>query len=112
MRAQTLNHNNTTATWSSAISSVSLTGGSGFITLGAPSPAGTGSVDLSINLGSTIADLSCHASHPASTGAGLPWLRSRQGSCASSFDRDPAARATFGVYAPETKRSVHVREVF
>ncbi|WP_396271077.1 DUF6701 domain-containing protein [Ideonella sp.] len=112
VRAQTLNHNNSAASWTSAISSVSLAGGSGFITLGAPSGGGTGSVDLSINLGATTTDVSCLASHPASTGAGLPWLRSRQGSCASTYDRDPSARATFGVYSPETKRSVHVRDVF
>ena len=112
VRAQTLNHNNTAASWSSAISSITLSGGSGNITLGAPSPSGTGTVDLSINLGATTTDVSCLANHPSSTGAGLPWLRSRQGSCASSFDRDPSARGTFGVYSPETLRSVHVREVF
>ncbi|WP_396267046.1 DUF6701 domain-containing protein [Ideonella sp.] len=112
VRARTLNHNNSTATWSSAISGISLTGGSGFITLGAPSPSGTGTVDLSINLGSSSSGQSCLAANPSSTGAGLPWLRSRQGNCVSTFDRDPSARATFGVYAPETQRSVHVREVF
>ena len=112
VRAQTLNHSNTVANWSSAISGLSLSGGSGFITLGAPSPSGTGTVDLAINLGATTTDVSCLSAHPSSTGAGLPWLRSRQGSCASSFDRDPSARGTFGVYTPETQRSVHVREVF
>ncbi|MFD2452597.1 DUF6701 domain-containing protein [Ideonella paludis] len=112
VRAQTLNHNNSTATWSSAISSISLSGGSGFITLGAPSPSGTGTVDLSINLGSSSTGQSCLAANPASTGAGLPWLRSRQGNCASTFDRDPSARASFGVYTPEIQKSVHVRDVF
>ncbi|MBQ0937934.1 DUF6701 domain-containing protein, partial [Ideonella paludis] len=114
VRAQTLNHNNSTATWSSAISSISLSGGSGFITLAAPSPSGTGTVDLAINLGvgPNTQDASCLANHPNTTGAGLPWLRSRQGNCATSFDRDPSARGTFGIYTPETQKSVHVRGVF
>ena len=111
VRAQTLNHSNTAANWSSAISGLTLSGGSGFITLGAPSPSGTGTVDLAINLGASTTDVSCLAAHPSSTGAGVPWLRSRQGSCASSFDRDPSARGTFGVYTPETQRAVHVREL-
>ncbi|MFD2452591.1 DUF6701 domain-containing protein [Ideonella paludis] len=114
VRARTLAHNNAPATWTSTISSVSLFGGSGYITLGAPSGGGTGSVDLAVNLGVGVntADESCLPAHGNATGAGLPWLRSRQGSCASSYDRDPSARGTFGVYAPETRRSVHVREVF
>ncbi|TDM09477.1 MAG: hypothetical protein C4K60_09495 [Ideonella sp. MAG2] len=112
VRAQALNTNNTAATWTNTISSVSLSGGTGVITVGAPSPSGTGTVDLAINLGASSTDLSCLSNHPSSTGAGLPWLRSRQGSCASSFDRDPSARATFGIYTPETKRMVHVRELF
>ncbi|MDZ7811910.1 MAG: DUF6701 domain-containing protein [Ideonella sp.] len=112
VRARTLNHNNTAATWSSAVSSVSLSGGSGFITLAAPSPSGTGTVDLALNLGLGSSDNSCNSVNGSATGAGVPWLRSRQGSCASSFDRDPSARGTFGIYAPETRRSVHVREVF
>ncbi|MDZ7811909.1 MAG: DUF6701 domain-containing protein [Ideonella sp.] len=112
VRARTLNHNNTAATWSSAVSSVALSGGSGFITLAAPSPSGTGTVDLALNLGLGSSDNSCNSVNGNATGAGMPWLRSRQGSCASTFDRDPSARGTFGVYTPETQRSVHVRDIF
>ena len=83
------------------------------LNLGAPSPAGSSvSFDLALNLGSGAADLSCQASHPTSTGAARPWLRSRNGSCAATYDRDPGARASFGIFAPETRRTVHAREMF
>ena len=47
----------------------------------------------------------------------MAWLRSQYGStfgCAGnvSHDRDPSARATFGVFAPETQKAVHVRDIF
>lgn len=87
-------------------------GGKWKLTLAMPSPVATGSVDVAINLGSGTADLSCLSSHPATTGLNLPWLRSRNGSCAITYDRDPSARATFGIYAPETKKTVHVRELY
>ena len=91
---------------------MSISGGSGTLTLSAPSPASTGGVDIAINLGATTTDQSCLATHPARTGAALPWLRSVQGSCAATFDRDPAARASFGIYSPETRKTLHVREIF
>ena len=101
---------------SSATSSASgftLASGSGFLTLTAPSPAGSSlSLDLALNLGATTADQSCVASHPASTGAAKPWLRSFNGSCSGLFDRDPGARASFGIYGAETRKTVHVRDVF
>ena len=101
---------------SSATSSASgftLASGSGFLTLTAPSPAGSSlSLDLALNLGATAADQSCVASHPASTGAAKPWLRSFNGSCSGLFDRDPGARASFGIYGAETRKTVHVRDVF
>lgn len=103
---------NATATSTSA-SAVTLSAGRGLLTLAAPSPAGRSlSVDLAINLGTTTTDQSCLSSHPASTGAQRPWLRSRNGACSSAWDRDPAARASFGVFAPETRRTSHVREIF
>ena len=101
-----------TSAWTTSASSVAISGGSGTLALSAPSPASTGSVDIAINLGATTTDQSCLATHPASTGAALPWLRSLQGSCAATFDRDPAARASFGIYSPETRKTLHVREIF
>ena len=100
------------AAWSTTATSISVIGGNGTLTLSAPSPAATGSVDLALNLGGTSTDQSCLAVHPASTGAALPWLRAQQGSCSAAWDRDPAARASFGIYAPETRKTLHVREIF
>lgn len=90
---------------------VTLVGGQASIVLLKPT-SGTGMVDLAINLGSGTADLSCLTTHPATTGAGLPWLRSLNGSCAATYDRDPSARATFGIYSPETRKTIHVRELY
>lgn len=100
-------------TASTSASAITLTAGSGLLTLAAPSPAGSGlSLDLALNLGSTSADQSCHASHPATTGAARAWLRAQNGACAATADRDPAARASFGIFSPETRKTVHVREIF
>jgi MSHA biogenesis protein MshQ len=102
-----------TTAWTTTPGALTLLGGNGTVSLSAPSPSGsTGSVDIALNLGSTAADLSCLSSHPASTGAGLAWLRGRNGSCASTWDRDPAARASFGIASPETRKTVHVRELY
>lgn len=98
--------------WTTTGSAVTISGGVGTLTLSAPSGGSTGTVDLALNLGNTAADQSCLASHPASTGANLSWLRTRHGSCAATYDRDPSARAVFGVYSAETRKTVHVREIF
>lgn len=66
-----------------------------------------GWIDLAFNLGSgTGLDQSCLAAHPHSSRANLPWLQSFS-SCI-----DPSGRATFGIYASESRRLIHVREVF
>ena len=96
----------------SHVTGTTLAGGQGSIVLTMPTPTATGSVDLAINLGAGAADQSCLASHPATTGAAIPWLRSIYGNCAITYDRDPSARGSFGIYAPETKRTIHVRELF
>ncbi len=102
-----------TSTATSSAAAVTLTSGSGLLNLAAPTPAGSSlSLDLAINLGSTAADQSCHASHPATTGAAMAWLRAQNGSCAATADRDPAARASFGIFSPESRKTVHVRELF
>ncbi|WP_338414464.1 LamG domain-containing protein [uncultured Sphaerotilus sp.] len=114
VRAGYLNYQGSaTAAWTTTPGALTILGGNGTVSLSAPTPAGsTGSVDLALNLGSTGTDASCLSSHPASTGAGLAWLRGRNGSCASTWDRDPAARASFGVASPETRKTVHVRELY
>jgi hypothetical protein len=94
-----------------------LSAGQGAITLAAPVPVGgTGSVDVAINLGTATTDASCLASHPAMTAPALSlaYLRGMNGSCAASsiFAADPSSTATFGVYSPETRKAVHIRELF
>lgn len=92
-------------------SAVTINGGNGTLILTKPSPTTTASVDVALNLGTSGNDQSCLGSH-GGTAANMPWFRSRYGSCAATYDRDPSARATFGIYAPETRRSIHVREQF
>ncbi|WP_293999859.1 LamG domain-containing protein [Sphaerotilus sp.] len=104
---------NATAAWTTTPGALTVLGGNGTIALSAPNPSGsTGSVDIALNLGATTTDASCLSSHPASTGAALAWLRGRNGSCATTWDRDPAARASFGVASAETRKTVHVRELY
>ena len=101
---------------------VKLVGGIGSLTLTA-SAGGPGWGDVTANLGGkTAGDRSCaslvpDATVPASTGAELAWLRSFNSCTKTGIDdsgnyTDPSARATFGVFAPETKRIIHVREAF
>jgi uncharacterized protein DUF6701 len=92
-------------------SAVTIASGAGTLTLTKPSPTATGGVDVAANLGSSGSDQSCLSSH-GGTAAALPWLRSQNGNCAATYDRDPSARATFGIYTPETRKTVHVREQF
>jgi MSHA biogenesis protein MshQ len=101
-----------TSAWPTGVAAVSAVAGQARIDLTAPPGGRTGSVDFSLNLGSTAADQSCLASHPASTGARLPWLRAQNGACATGWASDPSARATFGIASPETRKSVHVREMY
>jgi MSHA biogenesis protein MshQ len=68
-------------------------------------------VSLAVNLGATTTDQSCLAAHPSTTGANMAYLRSRNGSCATSYDRDPSARVTFGVYAPETRKVIEIHDM-
>ncbi len=117
-RATPRSHRGGNASWTAAVQSISLSGGQGKLRLAAPSPTGTGTLDVAINLGHSTSDASCvpgsggvFGAIGTSTGAGLPWLRSRTGSCSSAFDRDPSARASFGVYSPESRLTVQVREV-
>jgi MSHA biogenesis protein MshQ len=100
--------------WTTTASGTSLAAGYGYLTLAAPAPSGsTGSVSVALNLGSTTADSSCLASHPATTGAGLAFLRGKNGNCAASttYAADPAAVATFGIYSPESSKVMYMREL-
>lgn len=83
----------------------------------APSGTQRGSVPYAINLGTTNgANASCYYNTAApnmtdSTGAKLAFLRSGDASCKRN-SVDPSALATFGIYAPDARRVIHVREVF
>lgn len=104
-----------TSAWSTAVSGgLTLVNGQGNIVLTAPTNSGTGSLDLAVNLGATTTDQSCVTvtPQPSSTGAQRPWLRSLNGNCAATYDRDPTARATFGVFSPESKKVIHTRDIF
>ena len=103
------------ATLGTSATGTTLVGGQGSVVLAIPTAGATGntgSVDLAINLGTGAADQSCLFVHPVTTGAAIPWLRSINGNCAATYDRDPAARGSFGIYAPETRKTIHVRELF
>ncbi len=109
--------NGAAATWTTTAGAVSLAGGQGVIVLAAPSPANsTGSVDVALNLGTTTMDNSCLASHPVMTApaVSLAYLRGKNGNCTASdtYSADPSARATFGIYSPETRKAVHIRELY
>ena len=80
--------------------SITLVGGAGRVDLSAPAAGRHGSADIALSLGSAAADASClqpwTAERAATTGANLAYLRGAW--CGSSTDKDPSARATWGVY--------------
>jgi len=43
--------------------------------------------------------------------AAMPWLQS-QWPPGAHFDNDPFARATFGIFSPESRRGVYNRELY
>ena len=99
-------------TWSTTAQAFAVSNGAATLVLSAPTPTLTGSVDVALNLGATAVDESCLVTHPPSAGAALAWLRSQNGGCSTGWTRDPSARATFGIYSPESRRLIHSREVF
>lgn len=105
------------AAWTTSASLLQIQNGHGRITLSSPGSGLTGSVDVALNLGLAITDQSClGGTRPdASPPAAVPWLRSQygaSGACAGSFVRDPSARATFGVFSPESRKTMYSREAF
>lgn len=87
--------------------------GTGFITLsnaGLPAAGTSGSVDLVVDLGGTTTPNTSWVPTVAPTaGANLPWLRSKW--YGAAWDRDPTARATFGVFGSSLRRGpIYIRE--
>jgi MSHA biogenesis protein MshQ len=89
---------------------VKLTRGAGVLPLTSSQPR---SIEVAINLGKTTVDTSCLGTKPASKGAGLAWMRALV-TCDGQAARqgDPSASATFGIFPAESRRIIHVREVF
>jgi len=89
--------------------------GAATLSLTPPDKSGRGSIPVALNLGIANANTSCYAAKQAMTsvpGASLAFLRSVDPACSAAGVVDPSAMATFGVYAPENKRIIHMREVF
>lgn len=81
-----------------------LVGGAGVIAL---TPAGAGSVSVCADLGTDPSPgVTC-----AATSATLPWLKGRWPP-GTTFDNDPSATATFGIFSPEGRRGVYNREMY
>lgn len=101
----------------SAWGSVSATGftassGQGNITLSAPTGGATGSIDLAVNLGDTATDASCLSAHPSGGKAQRAWLRGPHGACSGAGPFDPSARASIGVFAPESTKLMHSQDMY
>lgn len=68
-------------------------------------PTGPGSVTVCADLGTD------HGVACAATSAALPWLQSRWPG-AATWDNDPSATATFGVFSPDVRRGIYNREMY
>ncbi len=86
--------------------------GQGNITLSAPAGGATGSIELAVNLGDTTTDASCLAVHPVGGRAQRAWLRGPHGACSGVGPFDPSARASIGVFAPESTRLMHSQDMY
>jgi hypothetical protein len=87
-----------------------INAGSAVINLVKPDPAASGSVDILVNLGSIGTPSNCPSlSSVGSTSAAMPFLSGKW--CGSAYDRDPLARATFGIYKGDSQ-FIYFREVY
>ncbi len=73
-----------------------ISSGLGAINLAKPSPAASGSADLLVNLGSAGAPANCSGLSSAGSSSAVKSYLSGQW-CGAAYDRDPVARATFGI---------------
>jgi hypothetical protein len=85
--------------------------GVGNLSLSAPSVGNHGSVDIVVNLGTTATETPCSAltPDPTTSGAQLSYLRGMW--CGSNHDKDPVARATFGLYKGNDQQ-IYFRELY
>jgi MSHA biogenesis protein MshQ len=90
-----------TAADTAAAGAITLAAGRGRLRLAAPGGGRSGTVDVALSLGSSATDVSCQqpwtpaSGDAATTGANLPYLRAAW--CSTSHDKDPTARASFGL---------------
>jgi MSHA biogenesis protein MshQ len=92
-----------------AAATLKLSSGRGFFTLLKPGAGNSGSVDLGLQLGSTGTGTTCVGSTAtAATLGNLPWLQGKWGT-ATTYDKDPTARASFGQYKSPL---IYLRESF
>ncbi len=98
-----------------AFSSATITFAAGVGTnlkLTKPNLGNSGSVDLVIDLGTTTTPAMCPTWTPVTAptaGAGMSYLRGAW--CGGAYDRDPTARATFGVHR-NANEFIYLREMY
>jgi MSHA biogenesis protein MshQ len=92
----------TTADTALAGSSFGLSAGVGALLLAAPGGGRHGTLDVALSLGGGVTDASClqpwtpGSGDAATSGANLAFLRGSW--CSTGYDKDPSARASFGLY--------------
>lgn len=85
-----------------------LASGQGFFTLTKMPATGSGSVNICVDLGGDPSGgVICSTPSPADK----TYLQGKWPP-GTNYDNDPSARATFGIYSPENRRTVHIRELF
>lgn len=92
---------------------ITLSSGQGTLKLAAPGAGRSGTVDVALSLGTSSTDASCLQSWTptkAATAAGnLAYLRGAW--CGSSVDKDPSARASFGLQRTQ-ENTLYRREMY
>jgi hypothetical protein len=96
------------AAYAGPIAVGAIANGAGTITLTKPAAATSGSVDLVAVLGSVGIPANC-GGLAGGASAALPWLSGKW--CGANYDRDPTARATFGIFGPR-KGTIYIRESY
>jgi hypothetical protein len=87
-----------------------IVGGVGTIGLAKPAAAAAGSVDVMATLGSAGVPSNCNTLTSA-TPAALDYLSGKW--CGASYNRDPVARATFGIAGSSSKKGpIYIRESY
>ena len=81
-----------------SLKDLALDKGVGTISLNPPGKGVTGTVDVTLDL--------------SASGANMPWFQSLDASCGANTVCNPTARASFGVFAPETQKTVNTRNVY